>query len=165
MSHCPHATLPPKPKQVVQVCQVKQAPKQQPLPCCQKDVPDVKTVDVQKQSTDVKVIIQQPATQAPSYHLTPQKPIVVTRYRLVKAKPLAAPKWTIFGLAGMAKTGYKLSDSSCGKDTCVGNLSRFHKLDLGAGVIYRYNNNLTVGVVGTKESSFYGVIGWSFGNN
>jgi hypothetical protein len=154
--------MPPKPKQV-QVCQVKQAHKQQPPQCCQKET--VTNVEAQKQSTNVRVIIQQPATQAPSYRLTPQKPIVVTRYRLVKSKPLPAPKWTIFGLAGMAKTGYKLSDSSCGKDTCVGNLSRFHKVDLGAGVIYRYNNNLTVGVVGTKESSFYGVIGWSFGNN
>lgn len=70
--------------------------------------------------------------------------------------------WTVSVLAGVARTNYTISDSTCDATNCRGVVQRVYVFDIGAQLQYRPIQSVTLGLTVTKEQSIYGSLGFNF---
>jgi hypothetical protein len=74
----------------------------------------------------------------------------------------AMKAWTVSLIAGMARTNYTISGSTCDTNNCRGVVQRVYIFDVGAQLQWRPSNRTSLGVTVTKEQSIYGSLGFNF---
>lgn len=84
------------------------------------------------------------------------------RLYVPSAKVVQMKAWTVSVLAGMARTDYTISESTCDSTNCRGVVTRLYIFDVGAQIQYRPSVSWSVGVAVTKEQSIYGSLGFNF---
>jgi hypothetical protein len=71
-------------------------------------------------------------------------------------------KWTVSLMAGMARTNYHISGSTCDAVNCRGVVTRVYIFDAGAQLQFRPSSSLSLGLAVTKEQAVYGTVGFNF---
>jgi hypothetical protein len=150
----------------------KAAPKRKPVVVCPLVKPvkpsESRQTPVSQRSADVtqtQTVTINLGNLAPAKQPLSIRPVqkrTIEKVRIVRVKPLEAPKWHVFALAGISRSRFDVSDSSCDANACRGVVTRKHTFDVGIGANYRFGSNMTLGAIVTKESNLYGTVGFSF---